>query len=92
MKRREKAASSMEWLMPAGLMGLLSSGKGPEPVFFSCATLTFKMVKLSGKRGGNWQVLAHENCLFSPRRPNKEAERLGVYSGATKRENVLTFL
>lgn len=91
MKRREKAASSVEWLMPAGLMELLSSGKGPE-VFFSCATLTFKMVKLSGKRGGNWQVLAHENCLLSPRRPNKEAERLGVYSGGTKRENVLTFL
>lgn len=39
--------------MPAGLMGLLSTGQGPEPVVFSCATLTPILVKLPGKRGGN---------------------------------------
>lgn len=39
--------------VPAGLMGLLSSGQGPEPVVFSCATVTSKLVKLTGKRGGN---------------------------------------
>lgn len=53
VKRREKVGSCVEWLMPAGLMGLLSSGQGPDPVVFSCATLTSKLVKLSGKRGGN---------------------------------------
>lgn len=39
--------------MPAGLMGLLSSGQGPEPVVFSCATLTSTLVKIAGKQGGN---------------------------------------
>lgn len=43
----------MAGLMPAGLMGPLSSGQGLEPVVFSCATLTSKLVKLTGKRGGN---------------------------------------
>lgn len=53
VKKRERGGSCAEWLMPAGLMGLLSSGQGPEPVVFSCATLTSKLVKLSGKRGHN---------------------------------------
>lgn len=29
-------------------------------------------------------MLAHENCSFSPRRMHKEAEGLGVFSGATE--------
>lgn len=53
VKMREKGSSCVACLMPAGLKGLLSSGQGPEPVFFSCATLIFKLVKLTGKQGGN---------------------------------------
>lgn len=54
VKRRERGRYlCVVWMMPAGLMGLLSSGQGPEPVDFSCATVTSKLVKLTGKRGGN---------------------------------------
>lgn len=52
-EKERKGGSCEEWLMPAGLLGLLSSGQGPEPEVFSCATLTSKLVKLTGKRGGN---------------------------------------
>lgn len=53
VKMREKGSSCVACSVPAGLVELLDSGQGPEPVGFSCATLIFKLVKLTGKRGGN---------------------------------------